>query len=113
MRTPLEYVSQGAARHGINLNDDVSRNDSGVNPLIGASAIVRRGHLRTGGEAVAVKMIRFAPLEKKGAVEVIAGCRVLLVAADHCDSAHRSGGMCMVQNSTQKCSPTDRHCYHI
>ncbi|KIM60326.1 hypothetical protein SCLCIDRAFT_961143 [Scleroderma citrinum Foug A] len=71
MRSPLERVAQGAARHGINLNGDVSRNDSWVNPLIGASAIVQRGHLRTEGKAVAVKMIRFAPLEEEGTVERI------------------------------------------
>jgi len=77
IRTSLEHVAQGAARCHINLNGDVSPNDSGANPLIGASAIVQRGHLRTEGKTVAVKTIRFAPLKEEAAVKVMAGCAFL------------------------------------
>ena len=69
--TPLENVSRCAINFGVNLNNYVSRDDTTMTTLIGANAIVQRGKLHTDGRTVAVKTIRFVPLETKAAVEVI------------------------------------------
>ncbi|KAL4071489.1 kinase-like domain-containing protein [Scleroderma yunnanense] len=71
MSTSLKQVSQLAASCGINFNGDVSRDESKLDPLTGASAVVHLGNLRTVGKAVAVKTFRFAPLEEEAAAERI------------------------------------------
>lgn len=71
MSTSLEQVSQRAARCNINLNGHVLHDDSMTEPLTGANAIVQRGILRPEGNSVAIKTIRFVPLEEEAAVKSI------------------------------------------
>ena len=78
MSTSLEQVSQRAARCNINLNGHVLHDDSMTEPLTGANAIVQRGILRPEGNSVAIKTIRFVPLEEEAAVKVIVA-RIVVV----------------------------------
>jgi len=78
MSTSLEQVSRRAARCDINLNGDVLYDDSMLEPLTGANAIVQRGTLCAKGKSVAIKSIRFVPLEEESAAEVIVS-RIVVV----------------------------------
>ncbi|KAG6329230.1 hypothetical protein ID866_9860 [Astraeus odoratus] len=67
----LEHLGVTASKCGINLNDQVER-DNAFRPLHGGNAIVYLGTLRPKMQRVAIKVIRLSPSGNKASIQHIA-----------------------------------------